>query len=157
VLAHARALLTAGPGGVTDYVDADLRDTATILKAAARTLDFSEPVAIVLMAILHLIPDDDNPAGVVATLMDALPPGSYLALSHIASDIETQALGAAATRVSSFIMQKQTYRTHDQVLRFFDGLDLVDPGLARIQQWRPGSDMEARMPAALWGGVARKP
>jgi hypothetical protein len=142
---------------VTDYVDADLRDTATILTAAQKTLDFSQPVAIVLMAILHLIPAEDDPVGVVAALVDALPPGSYLALSHIASDIETQALGTAATRVSSFIMQKQTYRSQDQVLRFFDGLDLVDPGLARIQQWRPDSDMESRMPAALWGGVARKP
>jgi hypothetical protein len=157
VLAHARALLSSGPGGMTDYVEADLRDTGAILTAAARTLDFSQPVAIVLMAILHLIPDDDDPHQIVATLLDAAPPGSYLALSHIASDIATEALGEAATRVSGFIRQPQTYRSHDQVLRFFDGLELAEPGLARIQQWRPGSAMESRMPAALWGGVGRKP
>jgi len=157
VLTHARALLSSGPGGKTDYVEADLRDTGSILRAAARTLDFRQPIAIVLMAIVHLIPDEDHPHQIVATLLDAVPSGSYLAMSHIASDIETEALGQAATRVSGFIRQPQTYRSHDQVLRFFDGLELVEPGLARIQQWRPGSEMESRMPAALWGGVGRKP
>jgi len=157
VLTHARALLSSGPGGKTDYVEADLRDTGSILRAAARTLDFRQPIAIVLMAIVHLIPDEDHPHQIVATLLDAVPSGSYLAMSHIASDIETEALGQAATRVSGFIRQPQTYRSHDQVLSFFDGLELVEPGLARIQQWRPGSEMESRMPAALWGGVGRKP
>ena len=156
VLAHARALLTSGPAGLTSYIDADLRNTGEILETAAQTLDFSRPVAVVLMAILHLIGDEDDPYGIVATLMDAVPPGSYLALSHIASDIETEALGDARDRVSKLMPVKQTYRSHAEVMRFFDGLDMVEPGLVRVQQWRPGSEAEAKSPAALWGGVGRK-
>src|SRR6266568_6090442 len=86
VLAHARALLTSTPQGATAYIDADLRDTEKILAQAAQTLDFSRPVAIVLMAILHLIEDADDPYGIITKLLSAVPPGSYLALSHIASD-----------------------------------------------------------------------
>jgi S-adenosyl methyltransferase len=113
-------------------------------------------VAVVLMAILHLIGDEDDPYGIVATLMDAVPPGSYLTLSHIASDIETEALGEARDRVSKLMPVKQTYRSHAEVMRFFDGLDMVEPGLVRVQQWRPSSEVEAKSPAALWGGVGRK-
>jgi S-adenosyl methyltransferase len=156
VLAHARALLTSGPAGLTSYIDADLRNTGKILDTAAVTLDFSRPVAVVLMAILHLIGDEDDPYGIVATLMDAVPPGSYLTLSHIASDIETEALGDARDRVSKYMPVKQTYRSHAEVMRFFDGLDMVEPGLVRVQQWRPSSEVEAKSPAALWGGVGRK-
>ena len=156
VLAHARALLTSGPAGLTSYIDADLRNTGKILDTAAGTLDFSRPVAVVLMAILHLIGDEDDPYGIVATLMDAVPPGSYLTLSHIASDIETEALGDARDRVSKYMPVKQTYRSHAEVMRFFDGLDMVEPGLVRVQQWRPSSEVEAKSPAALWGGVGRK-
>ena len=157
VLAHARALLTSGPAGVTDYIDADLRDTGKILDIAARTLDFSQPVAITLMAIVHLIGDQDDPYGIIARLMDAMPSGSYLAMSHLAADINVAAVSEARTRVTQFIQVEQTYRTHEEVLRFFDGLDLVEPGLARIQEWRPDSELEAKAPAALWGGVGRKP
>ena len=156
VLAHARALLTSGPRGVTDYIDADLRDTDKILDGAARTLDFTQPVAITLMAIVHLIGDEDDPYGVIARLLSAVPSGSYLAMSHIASDINVAAVSEAGSRVSQFIQQQQTYRTHDQVLRFFDGLDLVEPGLAKVQEWRPDSELEAKAPAALWGGAGRK-
>jgi hypothetical protein len=156
VLAHARALLTSGPTGLTSYINADLRNTGKILDTAALTLDFSRPVAVVLMAILHLIGDEDDPYGIVATLMDAVPPGSYLTLSHIASDIETEALGEARDRVSKYMPVKQTYRSHAEVMRFFDGLEMVEPGLVRVQQWRPSSEVEARSPAALWGGVGRK-
>jgi hypothetical protein len=157
VLAHARALLTSGPGGVTDYIDADLRDTDKILEAAARTLDFTQPVAIMLMAIVHLIGDEDDPYGIIAKLAGAVPAGSYLAMSHIASDIETAAMSDAGARVSQFILHKQTYRSHAEISRFFDGLELVDPGVARIQEWRPKSELEAKSPAVLWGGVGRKP
>ena len=80
VLSHARALLTGRPEGATDYIDADLRDTQKILAQAARTLDFSRPVAVMLIAIMHAIGDDEDPYAIVATLMDAVPPGSYLAL-----------------------------------------------------------------------------
>jgi hypothetical protein len=157
VLAHARALLTSGPRGVTDYIDADLRDTGKILEIAARTLDFSQPVAITLMAIVHLIGDEDDPYGIIGRLMDAVPSGSYLAISHLAADINVAAVSEARTRVTQFIQVQQTYRTHDQVLRFFDGLELAEPGLAKVQEWRPDSELEAKSPAALWGGVGRKP
>ena len=124
---------------------------------AADTLDFSRPVAIIMMAVLHLIPDADDPYAIVSTLVEAVPSGSYLALSHIASDIETQALTEARTRVGQFMPQQQTYRTHAEVAAFFDGMDLVDPGVERVQHWRPDSELDAKRPAALWGGVARKP
>jgi hypothetical protein len=156
VLAHARALLTSTPGGATDYLDADLRETERILARAAQTLDFSRPVAIVLMAILHLIGDEDDPYGIVAELLNAVPPGSYLALSHIASDI-TQAVTEAGNRVSQFMLQKQTYRSHSEVTRFFDGLEIVEPGVVRVQEWRPASAAEAKAASALWGAVGRKP
>jgi len=156
VLAHARALLTSTPGGATDYLDADLRDTEKILAQAAQTLDFSRPVAIVLMAILHLIEDADDPYGIITKLLSAVPPGSYLALSHIASDI-TQAVTVAGNRVSQFMLQKQTYRSHSEVTRLFSGLEIVEPGVVRVQEWRPESAAEATAPSALWGAVGRKP
>jgi hypothetical protein len=142
---------------VTDYIDADLRDTGKILDIAARTLDFSQPVGITLMAIVHLIGDQDDPYGIIARLLDAVPSGSYLAMSHLAADINVAAVSEARTRVTQFIQVEQTYRTHDEVLRFFDGLDLVEPGLVKIQEWRPDSELEAKAPAALWGAVGRKP
>jgi hypothetical protein len=156
VLAHARALLTSGPAGATDYIDADLRDTGRILEIAAKTLDFSQPIAIMLMAIVHLIPDSDDPYAIVNRLVEAMPSGSYLAMSHIAADM-TPAITTAGQRVSQFIQQQQTYRTHEEVLRFFADLELAEPGLVRVPEWRPASELEAKTPAVLWGGVGRKP
>ena len=157
VLAHARALLTGAPEGATDYLDADLRDTGAILDRAAQTLDFSQPVAVVLMAILHLIPDTDDPYGIVARLAGAVPAGSYLVLSQIASDIDVEAVAEAREQVGRFMPVKQTYRSHAEVMRFFGGLKMVEPGLVPVQKWRPDSATAAAMPSALWGGVARKP
>jgi hypothetical protein len=157
VLAHARALLTGAPEGATDYLDADLRDTATILDRAAQTLDFTQPVAVVMMAILHLIPDADDPYGIVAQLVGAAPSGSYLALSQIASDIDVREVAEAREQIGRYMPAKQTYRSHAEVMRFFDGLELAEPGLTPVQKWRPDSAAEAALPCALWGGVARKP
>ena len=157
VLAHARALLTSSPAGATDYLDADLRDTDTILAHAARTLDFSQPVAVMLIAILHLIPDDDDPYRIVARLMQAVPAGSYLALSHVASDIEPEKQAEAARRYNQAARDKQNHRTRAEVTRFFAGLDLVQPGVVAVQQWRPDTEAEAGSKSAMWGGVARKP
>jgi S-adenosyl methyltransferase len=156
VLAHARALLTSGPHGVTSYLDADLRDTERVLTAAAGMLDFSRPVAIMLMAILQHVDNAEDPYGIVAALLDALPPGSYLALSHPASDIEAEAQGKLAERLNQTMAEKVTLRDRAQVARFFDGLELVEPGLVRVPEWRPASELEARSPAGLWGGVGRK-
>jgi hypothetical protein len=152
VLSHARALLA----GTSDYIDADLRNTRTILDGAARTLDFSRPVAVMLIAILHLIGDEDDPRGIVTSLMDAVPPGSYLALSHVASDIEPEKMAEMGRRLNRLLAQKGTYRSHDEVERFFEGLQMAEPGVVPIPQWRPNTDTEANTPAAMWGGVARK-
>jgi len=156
VLTHARALLTSDPAGATDYIDADLRHPLRILEGAARTLDFERPVAVMLMAILQHVSDDEDPYQVVATLRDALPPGSYLALSHPASDIDAEAMAKMAEILNQMMAEKVTFRGRAAVSRFFDGLELVEPGLVQASKWRPGSDAEAASPAALWAGVALK-
>jgi hypothetical protein len=156
VLAHARALLTSGPHGATSYVDADLRDTGRVLAAAAETLDFSRPVAVMLMAVLQLVDEAENPYGIVATLLGALPPGSYLTVSHPGADIDAEAQGKLAERLNQTMAEKVTMRDRAQVARFFDGLEMVEPGLVRVPQWRPASELEARSPAGLWGGMGRK-
>jgi len=156
VLAHARALLVSGERGHTSYIDANLRDAGRILAEAALTLDFSQPMAIMLMAILQHIDDADDPYGIVARLVEAVPPGSYLVLSHPAADIETEAMADMAERLNRLMAEKVTFRTRAQVARFFDGLELVEPGMVRVQQWRPDTEKEAKSPAALWGGIGRK-
>jgi hypothetical protein len=157
VLTHARALLTSAPGGVTDYIDADLRDPPKILREAARTLDFSQPVAVMLIAVMHLIVDADDPYGLVGRLMSAVPAGSYLALSQVASDIEPERMAEAARRYNRMAHETQRHRTHQEVMRFFDGLDLVDPGLVAVHEWRPGPEGPHGARSGMWGGVARKP
>ena len=157
VLTHARALLTSSTPGAIDYIDADLRDPQTILRHAARTLDFSRPVAVMLIAIMHLIVDEDAPYGLVGQLLDAVPGGSYLALSQVASDIQAEQMAEAAKRYNRLARETQRHRDRAEVARFFDGLDLVEPGLVPVQQWRPASELEARARSAIWGGVARKP
>ncbi len=156
VLAHARALLTSAPEGATDYIDADLRDVAAILRQAERALDFSRPVGVMLVAILHLIADEDDPYGLVATLMDAVPPGSYLTVSHLASDIAAMARAEATERLRLLMHEKQTLRSRSEVARFFEGLEMIEPGLVRIPEWRPDSDADAKSPSALWGGMGHK-
>jgi hypothetical protein len=155
VLAHARALLVSRAAGATEYIDADLRDTGTILEQASRTLDFSRPVAVMLMAILHAVGDDD-PYQIVAKLMDAVPPGSYLALSHVASDIDPEQIAEATARLNQLSRQHFTLRDHAQVLRFFEGQELLEPGVVRVEKWRP-AELETQYQSAMWGGVGRKP
>ena len=157
VLTHARALLVSGEQGHTNYIDADLRDTGRILAEAAQTLDFSRPVAIMLMAILQHIDEAEDPYAIVDSLLAAVPPGSYLAISHPAADIETEAMAQMAERLNKLMAEKVTFRNRQQVARFFEGLELVEPGMVRVQEWRPASEIEAKSPAALWGGVGRKP
>jgi SAM-dependent methyltransferase len=156
VLAHARALLTSEPGGATAYLDQDLRNVAQIIRAAAGTLDFTEPVAVMLVGILHCIPDEDDPAGVIRQLMDAVPPGSYLVISHPANDINSPGVGRLASRLNELMPVKLRFRSQAEVARFFDGLELVEPGLVRAPEWRPDSDRDLENPAAVWAGVARK-
>jgi hypothetical protein len=156
VLSHAKALLASGPDGVTAYVDADLRDLETILAAAADVLDFSRPVAVMLVAILQHIGDQDDPYGIVARLVAAVPPGSYLALSHPARDIHATAMAEIADRMNKLVAEKVTFRTQAEVLRFFDGLELVEPGVVPVPRWRPAAYLDAASPTVMWGGVGRK-
>jgi hypothetical protein len=156
VLTHARALLVSGEQGHTSYIDADLRDTERILTEAALTLDFSRPVAIMLMAILQHIDDAEDPYTIVNTLLGAVPPGSYLTISHPAADLAAQQMAQMAERLNKLMAEKVTFRTRAQVAPFFEGLEMVEPGLVRVQQWRPDTEIEAKSPAALWGGMGRK-
>ena len=157
VLTHARALLTSDPAGATNYIDADLREPEQILARAAQVLDYDRPVAVMLMAILQHLQEEDDPYQVVATLMGAMPPGSYLALSHPAKDIDAEAMAKMAESLNKMMAEKVTFRDRPAVARFFDGLELIPPGMVQASKWRPATDAEAASPAALWAGVARKP
>ena len=160
VLAHARALLTSSEAGATDYIHADLRDTGMVLAQAAELLDFTRPVAVTLLAILHAMPDSDDPQRVVTRLMDAVPSGSYLAISHTASDLLGQeAREGVKDVVDRLVQQDGAARSREQVAAFFEGMDLVEPGLVRVEEWRPEHEAEtsSTVRSALWGAVARKP
>ncbi|HYB17114.1 MAG TPA: SAM-dependent methyltransferase [Streptosporangiaceae bacterium] len=157
VLLHARALLTSSPQGAVDYIDADLRDPQVILHHAARTLDFSCPVAVSLIAIMHLIGDEDDPYGIVSQLMAAVPSGSYLALSQVASDIQAEQIAESARRYTPLARENLRFRSQAEILRFFDGLELVEPGVVPVPGWRPASELEARARSAVRGGVGRQP
>ena len=156
VLLHARALLASRPEGATAYIDADLRDTGTILAQAARNLDFGEPLAIMLLGVLHCIPDSGDPAAIVARLVDAVAPGSYLVLSHPASDIDAEAVAEVARRYNAQVPAGQQRRSQDEVARFFTGLELLEPGVVQTTQWRPISP-GGIVPVPMWAGAARKP
>jgi hypothetical protein len=157
VLAHARALLTSGEAGATEYIDADLRDTGAILGRAAQLLDFSKPVAVTLIALLHAIPDSDDPHAIVARLMDAMPSGSYLALSHLGPEFLTpEALRETQNMSGRRVQQQITWRSREQVARFFEGTDLVEPGLVRVEEWRPEPGTSETEGSPLWCAVGRK-
>lgn len=151
-----RAALLTSVSGKTAYIDADLRDTAAILGRAAQTLDLSQPVAVMLIAVLHLIPDADDPWGIVAGLMQAVPPGSYLVISHPASDIEALSAAQAASRYNDLVISPMRQRNKDEVGRFFAGLDMVEPGLVQLHRWRP-HDGDPAAPSSGYGGMGRKP
>jgi hypothetical protein len=155
VLAHARALVTSNQAGATDYIVADLRDTGVILRQAAGLLNFTKPVAVTMLAVLHAIPDSDDPHAIVATLMDAVPSGSYLAISHGGSDLIPRETRDGIKGVSDRMQQRIAYRDRDEVARFFAGLDLAAPGLVRVEEWRPEPDGPAGRSSA-WCAVGRK-
>jgi hypothetical protein len=156
VLVHARALLVSNPMGATSYLEADIRDPEPVLDQAARQLDFSQPVAVMLMGVMHLIGDEDDPSGIVAKLMTAVPPGSYLAMSHPAADIDADAMADAQQRQNRAQAEQVTFRRRDQIERFFDGLEMVEPGLVRAPEWHPDPLAAANPGAALWAGLGQK-
>jgi len=158
VLSHARALLSSSPEGATAYLDADLRDTDRILELAADTLDFTQPVAIMLLAILHYIPDLEEAQQIVARLVSAVPSGSYLTISHAASDISAEEMAEMIRVMNEHLAEgNHVGRPREVVARFFDGLDLAEPGVVKVSEWRPASELEAKAATSLWGGVGRKP
>ncbi len=157
VLAHARALLTSTVGGKCSYIDADIREPDKILADAAEVIDFTRPVAVVLMAVLQFVPDVDDPYGLVRRLMAAVPSGSYLVISHPASDIQAAAMAGMATRLNALMAQQVKPRGKAEVTAFFDGLDLVEPGVIRCPEWRPDRPEDAAGKSTMWGGVAEKP
>jgi hypothetical protein len=157
VLTHARALLGGGPKGSIQYIDGDVRELAAIIRVAAKTLDFTQPTALMLLGVLHLIQDSESPYEIVARLMGELPSGSYLVLSHPASDIHP-GQAEAQRRYNERVSTPQTLRTRAEVARFFEGLDLVPPGLVYVHTWRPGpDDIVPPNGVSAYGGVARKP
>ena len=156
VLVHAEALLTSAPGGVTSYIEADVRDPDTILRGAARTLDFSRPVALMLLGIMGQIDDSDQPGSIVTWLLDALPPGSYLALSD-GTDTNPE-LNQAIAIYNQNSASSYHLRSPDRIAGFFTGLDLVPPGVVTTSRWRPDvrdADEEPREVDAICG-VGRK-
>jgi hypothetical protein len=157
VLAHARALLNSSAAGATEYIDADLRDTDTILSRAADLLDFTKPVAITLLSILHAVPDADDPYSIVATLLDVVPSGSYLAISHGGPEaLSAEAREALMDNLRRTSLQQYTLRSREQVARFFDATDLVEPGIVPVQEWRPDPGAGGAGTSMYWGAVGRK-
>jgi O-methyltransferase involved in polyketide biosynthesis len=156
VLAHARALLTSTPQGATAYVQADARDTGAILSQARSTLDFSQPVAVMALMVLQYVPDSDSPQQIVARLMDAVPPGSYLTISDTTRDVDTDRVATTASRLNARMgPTRQTRRSRDEISRYFEGLDLVDPGLVLLPQWRAVPNPDHVI--ACYAGIGRKP
>ena len=154
VLAHARALLTSSAEGACDYIDADMRDPAAILTAAARTLDFTQPVALLLMGVMGHISDHDEARRVVAHLLDGLPAGSYLALADsISSGSAHQEAGDKYAQTGAVPYQ---LRTPAQIQGFFNGLTLIEPGVVPVHEWRPDPSPFPPTRVDTLGGVGRK-
>jgi hypothetical protein len=160
VLAHVRALLTSSPEGRTGYIGGDLRKPEKILAdpVVRETLDFTRPIALILVAVLHFIEDGDDPGAIVTTLLDALPPGSYLAASQVTPEHDAEGVRGMvrAYRSSGMAAQSRTVEEFNRVA--FSGLELVDPGLVLVSDWRPAADGPGPRPEEVncYGAVARK-
>ncbi|HEX5596726.1 MAG TPA: SAM-dependent methyltransferase [Micromonosporaceae bacterium] len=163
VLCHARALLTSTPEGATTYIDADLRQPEKILnhEELLRTLDLSQPVGLMLIAVMHFIVDSDDPYGILRRLLDALPTGSYVAITNGTSDfVPPEVRAAAATGITSGQHGVMRLRSRDEFGRFFDGLELASPGIVSVADWRAEDEPQPRPAPAevsIYGAVARKP
>ncbi len=160
VLAHARALLTSAPEGRTAYIDADLRDPEAILSdpVLREVLDFGQPIALMLVAILHFILDEERPGEIVKTLVDALPPGSFLVASHFTAE-HNQAVTTAVRAARGDGLVSLPRDSHEFAQIAFSGLDLVPPGVVLVSEWRPADQGPRPTPGevACYGGLARKP
>jgi len=160
VLAHARALLTGAPQGKTAFIHADLREPEKILDhpATRGTLDLTRPVALMLVAILHFLPDPDDPRQIIRTLLDALPSGSYLVASHVTPEHDPEGVLGLERTYQAAGVPAQTRVVDDFADLAFTGLELVDPGLTLVSEWRPDSSGPRPLASEVnwYGGVARK-
>ncbi|MFC9976998.1 SAM-dependent methyltransferase [Spirillospora sp. NPDC127200] len=157
VLAHARALLAGSPEGVTSYVDGDVHDPEAVLEAAGRTLDFGRPVGLTLLAIVQFVLDDREAYRVVRRLVDAVPPGSHLVLSHATDEINSEASNAAVQYWNEHGTPPMVLRTRERLLPFFDGLELLEPGIVPCSHWRPeATDIGEPVAVPHYCGVAVK-
>jgi hypothetical protein len=153
VLVHARALLTSSREGVTDYVDADIHNVGDVLDGARRTLDLEKPVAVMMLGVLNFVHDDEEARRIVAALLDAVPPGSYVAITHPTIQLGGEQNVPAMEFYNKRARPRIRARNRSQIAAWVDGLDLVEPGLVSASRWRPEGD-EAEVP--LWAVVARK-
>ena len=158
VLAHARALLTSTPEGATDYIHADMHDPANIVAGAARTLDFGQPIAITMLGVLWHVMDNDEAHAIVSRLVQAMPSGSYLALNHPTLEVTGEKMATAIRYWNEYGTPPGTHRTPGELARFFDGMDLIEPGVVSITRWRPEATTSGE-PEEIdqFGGVGRKP
>ncbi|GAA0926530.1 SAM-dependent methyltransferase [Pseudonocardia zijingensis] len=155
VLAHARALLTSSPEGVTTYIDADLHDPERILDEATKTLDFDQPIALILLGVLGHVQDYDEARSIVKRLLARLPAGSYLVQCD--GDDTSEAYIAALERYRDRSEVPYNVRSQDELAAFYEGLEVVEPGLVPIQLWRPEPNIFGEPPAvAEFGGVGLK-
>jgi hypothetical protein len=159
VLSHARALMKSAPGGVVGYVDADVREPGAIVAGAKGTLDFGQPIAVMLLFTLAYVIDDLEAAEVVSSLMAAVPSGSYLAIYHLASDLDPALEEAARMWNKMMPTQSIALRSEAEVADLVAGLDPVPPGLVPVTDWRPSADPRLDRPASVpvYGIVSRKP
>ncbi len=154
VLTHARALLTSSPEGATDYIDADLRDPDKILQSATEALDLSQPVAVMLLGVLGYVADHDEARSIVRRLLDELPSGSYLTIND---GVEVGEASIAGSRTAQQSGLQYHLRRHEQFVGYFEGLDLVEPGVVPTPMWRPGTATTGDYAEfTAFCGVARK-
>jgi O-methyltransferase involved in polyketide biosynthesis len=155
VVTHAEALLRSSPEGRCAYVESDLRDADFILNKASDTLDFSQPVGLMLLAILQLVPDDAEAQQIVAELAARLVPGSYIAISHMTADFAPESVMSATRAYNDMAPDPVTPRTQAQVTALFGGRELIKPGVVSVSRWRPDAADDDQEPVDLYGAIAR--
>jgi SAM-dependent methyltransferase len=156
VLAHAQQLLRGTSEGATRYIQGELREPEAILAEAGQTLSFSEPAAVLIFGVLHFFSDADDPARTVSQIMAPLAPGSYLALSHLARDVEGKDISETFARLNPEMAESVILRARDEVTGLFSGLEIIEPGVVQLPEWRPDPGTAPAGPLPMWCGVARK-